>query len=61
MAHELSALPDGSVVFVDANISIYGLLRESEQCTHLIERCRNENVAGVTTLEVVGEVCGSKA
>jgi predicted nucleic acid-binding protein len=57
MAHPLPALPGGTLVFVDANIFIYGLLGESSQCTDLIERFRNEEIAGVTTTEVVGEVC----
>ena len=57
MARPLPALPRGALVFVDANIFIYGLLGESRQCAHLIERCRKEEVAGVTTTEVVGEVC----
>jgi predicted nucleic acid-binding protein len=57
MARPLSALPGGTLVFVDANIFIYGLLGESRQCADLIERCRTEEVAGVTTTEVVGEVC----
>ena len=57
MAHPLSAVPRGTLVFVDANIFIYGLIGESRQCAHLIERCRKEEVAGVTTTEVVGEVC----
>jgi predicted nucleic acid-binding protein len=57
MAHPLPALPGGALVFVDANIFIYGLLGESGQCADLIERCRKEEVAGVTTTEVVAEVC----
>jgi predicted nucleic acid-binding protein len=57
MARPLPALPRGALVFLDANIFIYGLLGESRQCAHLIERCRKEEVAGVTTTEVVGEVC----
>lgn len=57
MARPLPALPGGTLVFVDANIFIYGLLGQSPQCTDLIERCRKEDVAGVTTIEVVGEVC----
>ena len=57
MSRPLSALPGGTLVFVDANIFIYGLLGESRQCANLIERCRREAVAGVTTTEVVGEVC----
>jgi predicted nucleic acid-binding protein len=57
MARPLPALPRGALVFVDANIFIYGLLGESRQCAHLIERCRKEEVASVSTTEVVGEVC----
>jgi predicted nucleic acid-binding protein len=57
MVYALPALPSGAVVLVDANIFVYGLLRESPQCTHLIDRCRSEDVAGVTTLEIAGEVC----
>src|SRR6266849_5232510 len=57
MAHPLPALHGGAVVCVDANIFIYGLLGESGQCADLIERCRKEEVAGVTTTEVVAEVC----
>lgn len=57
MSRPLPALPSGTLVFIDANIFIYGLLGESRQCADLIERCRNEEVAGVTTIEVVGEVC----
>ena len=36
---------------------MYGLLGESQQSARFIERCRNEDLAGVTTTEVVGEVC----
>ena len=57
MALPLPALPSGTLVFVDANIFIYGLLGETRQCADLLERCRKEEVAGVTTTEVVGEVC----
>jgi predicted nucleic acid-binding protein len=57
MVSALPALPSGAIVLVDANIFVYGLLRESQQCAQLIERCRNEEVAGVTTTEVIGEVC----
>jgi len=43
-------------MLVDANIFGYGLLRESQPCAQLIERCRNEQLAGVTTTEVIGQV-----
>jgi predicted nucleic acid-binding protein len=57
MPQPLPALPRGSLVFLDANIFIYGLLGESQQCLDLMERCRKEEVAGVTSSEVIGEVC----
>ncbi|SRR5579885_1893220 len=57
MSRPLSALPGGTLVFVDANIFVYGLLRESAECAEFIERCRKEKVAGVTTNEVIGDVC----
>jgi predicted nucleic acid-binding protein len=57
MAYDISALPHGSLVFVDSNIFIYGLLRESQQCAHFLERCHRQELRGATTLEVVGEVC----
>jgi hypothetical protein len=32
MPYPLAALPRGRVVFLDANIFVYGLLGESQQC-----------------------------
>ena len=57
MARALSELADGTTLLLDANIFIYGFCGESRQCEQLIERCRNEELLGVTTSEVVGEVC----
>jgi predicted nucleic acid-binding protein len=57
MPQPLPALPSGRLVFLDANILIYGLLAESEQCLELMERCRAEEVAGVTSAEAIAEVC----
>src|ERR1700693_4058991 len=57
MAYDISALPRGSLVFVDSNIFICGLLRGSEQCANFLERCHSQELRGATTLEVVGEVC----
>ena len=57
MFSALPALPSGTVVLVDANIFVYGFLGESQQCAAAIERCRNEDVVGVTTIEVINEVC----
>lgn len=44
-------------MLVDANIFIYAFLGRSGQCLHLLERCRSEEVFGITTVEVVSEVC----
>ena len=57
MPRALSEVPGGTALLLDANIFIYGFTGESGQCDQLIERCRNEEVFGVTTSEVVGEVC----
>jgi predicted nucleic acid-binding protein len=57
MSNPLSAILEGSVVFVDANIFVYGFLRESEESADLMERCRSQDLRAATTLEVVGEVC----
>lgn len=57
MVSALPALLDGATVLVDANIFIYAFLAQSEQCARLIQRCRDEELFGVTTVEVVSEVC----
>jgi predicted nucleic acid-binding protein len=57
MVYALSEVPSGTVVLVDASIFVYSLLGESEQSAQFIQRCRNEDLAGVTTSEVIGEVC----
>jgi predicted nucleic acid-binding protein len=57
MARALSEVPIGTALLLDANIFIYALVGESADCQQLIERCRNEELTGITTTEVVGEVC----
>jgi predicted nucleic acid-binding protein len=54
---DLSALVTGSPVLIDANIFIYAAIKRSEQCTRLIQRCRDDELLGVTTAEIVSEVC----
>jgi len=51
----LSAVPIGSDVFIDANIFIYGLTNQSQQCWELLERCSREEVTGISLFEVVNE------
>ncbi|MGA3024474.1 MAG: PIN domain-containing protein [Bryobacteraceae bacterium] len=51
----LLSVPDGSDVFIDANIFIYGLTHQSPQCLHLLERCSREEVTGISLFEIVNE------
>src|SRR5215470_16130991 len=57
MPRPLPEVPAGTALLLDSNIFIYAFCGESEQCARLIERCRNEELLGVTTGEVIGEVC----
>ena len=51
----LGDISDGSNVFIDANIFVYGLSGTSVECLHLLERCSKEEVTGVTLFEIVNE------
>ncbi len=53
----LESIASGMDVLVDANVLIYALLETSSQCRHLLARCSNEDLCGVTTVEIVNEVC----
>ena len=56
----MNALPDfptGSSIIIDANIFIYAFDGRSSQCRALLTRCANEEVVGITTAEIVNEVC----
>jgi predicted nucleic acid-binding protein len=48
-------LPDGSDVFIDANILVYGLSGQSAQCRQLLERCSREEVTGITPFTILNE------
>ena len=52
----LEEIPNGSDVFIDANILIYGLSGRSSQCRQFLDRCYREELLGVTLLETVNEV-----
>ena len=52
----LTSLPQGTDVFIDANIFIYAFGRQSRQCRDLLVRCAREEVFAITTLEVIHEV-----
>jgi predicted nucleic acid-binding protein len=51
----LPQIPDGSNVFIDANIFIYGLSGQPAQCRQLLERCSREEVTGICLFEIVNE------
>ena len=56
-AGSLIEIPRGRSVLIDSNIFIYALTRRSAHCQQLLDRCADEEVAGLTTIEVVNEVC----
>ena len=49
----LPSVPDGTNLFLDANILIYGLSGQSNECRQLLERCSREEVTGISMYEVV--------
>ncbi|MBI4662284.1 MAG: type II toxin-antitoxin system VapC family toxin [Verrucomicrobia bacterium] len=51
----LANIPNGSNVFIDANIFVYALSGQSPQCSHLLERCGREEITGITLFEIVNE------
>jgi uncharacterized protein len=51
----LSSLTDGTDVFIDANIFIYGMLGASTQCMTFLERCAREELYGISLIEIVNE------
>lgn len=51
----LAQVPDGSDVFIDANIFVYGLTSQSTQAREFLARCSREQVYGVTLFEIVNE------
>ncbi len=54
-ASSLQGIPSGADVFIDANIFVYALLRQSEDCRGLLLRCARQDVLGVTTLDTISE------
>ncbi|HEY7546646.1 MAG TPA: type II toxin-antitoxin system VapC family toxin [Blastocatellia bacterium] len=53
--HSLPNISDGSYVFIDANIFVYGLNGASVQCEQLLQRCSREEVSGICLYEIVSE------
>ena len=52
----LHSVPSGTYLFLDANIFIYGLTKNSKECIHLLDRCMREDVFGITTVHILCEV-----
>ncbi len=52
----LDEIPDGSTVFLDANILVYYSTGTSVSCRRLLDRCASEAVHGLTSLTVLFEV-----
>jgi len=52
----LQTIPLGADVFIDSNIFVYALNSQSPQCSALLQRVSNEEIIGITSYHVVGEV-----
>jgi len=52
----LDALQKGSDVIIDANIFIYAMRQQSQQCKRLLLRCANNEVNGVLPAYVLAEI-----
>jgi predicted nucleic acid-binding protein len=55
MALFLPDIPAGSNVFVDANVLVYGLTGQSQQCRNFLERCSREELFGISSFSVLAE------
>jgi len=53
----LSQLAESTLVLIDANIFIYAARAASPQCEEFLARCARQEIRGLTTLEVLAEVC----
>jgi|SRR5579859_3424134 len=53
---DLRTIPNGADVFIDSNIFVYALNGQSAQCRALLQKISNEEITGVTSYHVVGEV-----
>ncbi len=53
---KLDSLPDGSPVFIDANIFIYHFTAASPSCCQFLSRCASGVLHGITSLPVLLEV-----
>ena len=53
---DLLAVPDGADVFIDSNIFVYAMSGQSAQCLALLQKISKEEITGVTSYHVVGEL-----
>jgi predicted nucleic acid-binding protein len=53
----LTEIPDGTRVFIDANIILYALAHQSAQCRAFLGRCAAGQIEGWITTIVVAELC----
>lgn len=56
MRHNLADLPSGEKIFIDANIFIYHFTGVSPQCSQFLERCEQQELLGVTSVNILLEV-----
>ena len=52
----LDELRNGTRVFIDANVLIYGIRRSSLQCRGMLARCESGALEGIVTTTVAAEV-----
>ncbi len=52
----LSEIPEGEVVLLDANVVIYAVMNVSGQCRELLRRCATEELQGVIGSQQLAEV-----
>lgn len=52
----LAHVPPGADLFIDANVFIYALGRSSAECIDFLARCAREEITGITSYHVIGEV-----
>lgn len=55
MTRRIRDIPDGTVVFVDANILLYHFTGVSAECSQLLTRCEKGEVTGLTGMHILLE------
>ena len=49
----LPQVPNGTNLFIDANILVYALAGRSAECLQLLERCSREEITGICSYSVI--------